>query len=270
MSTVLVIRPLAVDPRAPIFSPRLERTTTYIIPAARRGVTHRQDGDCGPFAGKTMLTNLHQRAIRARLRMPNVRNPPMISAIKRQLRHAASGLFARFGYDLVPRYPSETSKCRASLEKFCRGCGLDLGPGGDPINTAAIRVDLADPYAHVGALAPQLVGDAARLHWFQEGVLDYVYSSHLLEDFLDTEAVLNEWLRVLKPGGRLILFCPDEQAFRRHCEKTRQPYNENHKIVDFSLAKVKETLPRLRYQTKILFETPLISDYSWELVVEKL
>jgi predicted SAM-dependent methyltransferase len=219
-----------------------------------------------------MLTNLRQSAICSPAAIPNFRNPPMFSVFRRLLRRSARRLFAGLGYDLVPRvqYPSETSKCRPRLEKFCRGCGLDLGPGGDPINAAAIRVDLADPYALVGALAPQLVGDASRLHWFHDGVLDYVYSSHLLEDFTDTEAVLTEWLRVLKPGGHLILFCPDEQVFRGHCARTGQPYNKNHKIADFSLARVKEVLKRLRYRTTVLIETPLVSDYSWELVVEKL
>jgi len=51
----------------------------------------------------------------------------------------------------------------------------------------------------------QLAGYTEQLHWFRDGVLDFVYSSHLLEDLVDTEAVLREWIRILRPGGRLIL-----------------------------------------------------------------
>ena len=135
--------------------------------------------------------------------------------------------FAEHGFSLARTrtggYRSETSKCRGRLATYCTGCGVDLGFGGDPINEAAIRVDLPQPYAHTGSLPVQLPGDASRLPWFRDGVLDYVYSSHLLEDFDDTKAVLSEWLRVLKPGGRLVLFCPDERVFREYCRRTGQP-----------------------------------------------
>ncbi len=166
-------------------------------------------------------------------------------------------------------YPSETSKCRARLAPFCVGFGVDLGFGGDPINISAVRIDNPSPYANTGAAPVQLGGDAGKLHWFQDGVLDYIYSSHLLEDFIDTEAVLREWLRVLKPGGRLIIFCPDEQVYRAHCRKTGQMYNENHKHADFSLAKVKGMLERIGH-VRTIHELPLVDIYSWDLVVEKI
>ena len=132
-----------------------------------------------------------------------------------------------------PIWQSETSKCRARLAPYCTGCGVDLGPGGDPITPHAIRVDLPHPYSHVGTLPVQLSGKAENLYWFRDGVLDFVYSSHLLEDYPDTEAVLREWLRVLKPLGNLIIFCPDEQVYRKHCDATGQPYNTHHVHVRF-------------------------------------
>ena len=166
-------------------------------------------------------------------------------------------------------YVSETSKCRARLAPFCTGYGLDLGFGGDPITSQAIRVDSPRPYAATGAATVQLGGDATQLHWFQAGVLDYVYSSHLLEDFVDTETVLREWLRVLKPGGNLIIFCPDEQIYREHCRQTGQIYNENHKHADFSLKKVKTILNHIG-GVKFIHENPLVDIYSWELVAQKV
>ena len=167
------------------------------------------------------------------------------------------------------KWPSETSKCRSRLAPFCKGYGLDLGFGGDPITPNAIRVDLPTPYTKVGHQSVQLGGDASKLVWFRNECLDFVYSSHLLEDYEDTEAVLREWLRVLKPGGHLVTFCPDEQAFRKHCAATGQPYNTAHKHAEFSLVFVKQILERIR-QSKNIYENPLVDVYSWDLVCQKV
>ncbi len=161
---------------------------------------------------------------------------------------------------------SETSRCRNRLAPFCKGCGIDIGCGGDFITETAIRIDLATPYSLVGPFPAHLTGDGTKLRWFADGCLDYVYSSHLLEDFENTQAVLNEWCRVLRRRGRLILYCPDEKAYRMHCLKTGAGHNTHHKHADFSLAKVKTMLGNMN----ILHEIPLIDDYSWDLVAEKV
>jgi predicted SAM-dependent methyltransferase len=165
--------------------------------------------------------------------------------------------------------PSETSKCRARLAPYCTGFGVDVGPGGDPIVPAAVRVDLPQPYSHVGSMPVQLGGTATDLKWFRDGVLDYLYSSHVLEDFQDTEQVLREWLRVLKPGGKLIIFCPDEQVYREHCKNTGQSYNTCHVHADFSLGFVKNVLSKIG-GVRVVHEIALVDIYSWDLVVEKL
>lgn len=168
-----------------------------------------------------------------------------------------------------PRPPSETSKCRPRLAPYCRGYGVDLGFGGDPIVPHAIGVDMPKPYSDVGQLPVQLGGDAGHLFWFADNVLDFVFSSHLLEDFVDVKAAVTEWLRVLKPGGRLIIYCPDEQVYRKHCAATGQPYNEHHVHADFSLAYVKRELAVTGIPHRVLHENSLIDTYSWEIVVEK-
>lgn len=46
---------------------------------------------------------------------------------------------------------------------------------------------------------------------FGDGTVDEIYASHILEHFPagNTQNVLNEWVRVLKPGGRLRVAVPD-------------------------------------------------------------
>ena len=163
---------------------------------------------------------------------------------------------------------SETAKCRERLKKYCKGNGIDLGSGGDPIALDCISVDLLKPYRDAGNIKPHLKGDARDLFWFNDGVLDYVYSSHLLEDFPETENVLREWLRVLKPGGYLVLYCPDESEYRRHCKQTGQSYNQNHKIKSFSLSYVLEVLKKIGV-FEVVHSNAHCEIYSFELVIRK-
>ncbi|MEI8138455.1 MAG: class I SAM-dependent methyltransferase [bacterium] len=168
----------------------------------------------------------------------------------------------------TPVWQSETSKCRERLAPYCLGYGIDLGFGGDPITAHAIRVDKPLPYTNVGFESVQLGGDAKKLLWFNDEVLDFVYSSHLLEDYDDTENVLREWLRVIKPGGKLILYCPDEQVFRKHCALTGQSLNPCHVHVEFSFNFVKTILKQIG-GVEIVYACSLVDIYSWELVCEK-
>ena len=166
-------------------------------------------------------------------------------------------------------FNSETAKCRERLIQYCEGYGIDCGAGGDPINDSAIIIDLPTPYSNAGIKKVNLGGDARNLFWFKNESLDYVYSSHLLEDFTNTKEVLIEWLRVLKKGGRLIIYCPNEQIFRLHCKNTGQVYNSNHQIEEFSLFYIRDILLKIG-NIKILHENPLVDDYSFEIVVEKI
>lgn len=116
---------------------------------------------------------------------------------------------------------SETSRCRTITAPYCQGNGVDLGSGGDPVVPWAIQVDLErEKYvSYRGGVTKlddegiQWRGDARQLP-FKDQTLDFVYSSHLLEDFEDWRSPLDEWSRVLKPGGHLIIMVPDHDRFR--------------------------------------------------------
>jgi predicted SAM-dependent methyltransferase len=49
---------------------------------------------------------------------------------------------------------------------------------------------------------------------FEDNTFDLVYSSHVLEHFKksETQSVINEWVRVLKPGGTIRLSVPSLEA----------------------------------------------------------
>jgi ubiquinone/menaquinone biosynthesis C-methylase UbiE len=170
-------------------------------------------------------------------------------------------------------YPSETSKFRHLFLDYCKINGVDIGFGGDPIIPTAITIDLPKPYAETGKSPQNLKGDGRNLQWFRNVSFNYVYSSHLLEDFEDTEAVLREWTRVLKPKGYLVLLLPNEQRFRQYCKRTGMTYNEEHKHPDFSLGKVKKILVQLdlliieEYE-QLVYE-PEESDYNFAIVAQK-
>ena len=163
---------------------------------------------------------------------------------------------------------SETSKCRTSLSQYCAGDGMDIGYGGDPIVPHAICMDLPHGYAHYEDHVQHLHGDARDLHWFSANSLDWIYSSHVLEDFEDTNAVLEEWLRVVKSGGNLVLYLPDEQTYRAHCRTQGKPPNIHHIHENFSLNYVKRCLAH-RADINIIHEQFPVGIYSFELVLSK-
>jgi SAM-dependent methyltransferase len=163
---------------------------------------------------------------------------------------------------------SETSKCRGRLAPYCVGDGLDVGYGGDPIVPHAICMDLPQKYAAYEACVQHLHGDATNLHWFRNGTLDWVYSSHVLEDFSDTHAVLDEWLRVVRVGGRLILFLPDEQLYRSHCSSRGIAPNPHHIHADFGPGYLKKILDK-RSGVRLIHEAHPVDIYNFEFVIEK-
>lgn len=145
---------------------------------------------------------------------------------------------------------------------------MDIGFGGDPIVPHAICMDLPVPYARYLKHFQHLHGEAENLHWFRDGALDWVYSSHVLEDFPDTRKVLDEWLRVVRPGGHVVLYLPDEQVYREHCRRQGKPPNAHHIHENFGLAFVKAAIAD-RTDLEVVHERFPVGIYSFELVLKK-
>jgi len=142
---------------------------------------------------------------------------------------------------------SETSKHRDRFIKYTQGMGIDIGYGGAPINDTAITMDMQSMYVDYDGKPQNLFGDARHLYWFKDGVLDHVYSSHLIEDFEDTKSVLKEWIRIIRIGGYLCLLFPDEQRYR--ASEKPEYWNLSHKHMDMGL----------KYMLDILYKIPEVT-----------
>lgn len=133
-----------------------------------------------------------------------------------------------------PSCSSETAKYRHLVEKYCYtddgvpGAGVDVASQGDRVVPWAMSFDLpeADFSAYCGGHPPKgvihLRGQATNLPFCNES-LDFLYSSHLLEDYLEWEPVVREWLRVLRPNGYLIILIPDKTRWAAAIEKGQSP-----------------------------------------------
>ncbi|MGL4858480.1 MAG: methyltransferase domain-containing protein [Enterobacteriaceae bacterium] len=111
--------------------------------------------------------------------------------------------------------------------RFCTrwlvGNGIDIGGGPDsiglyrplfPLMGAVTLYDLAQ-------------GDAQYLANVGDNEFDFVYSAHCLEHVYDPGIALSNWLRVVKPGGHLVITVPDEDLYEQGVWPST--YNSDHK-----------------------------------------
>lgn len=108
----------------------------------------------------------------------------------------------------------EAAKIRHFIVPYTRGRVYDLGAGPFKAWPHFISVDNFDEWASFGQeWAPDIRGDVTKLDWFADASADAVFSSHLLEHLDDTQAVLREWWRVIKPNGYLCLYLPHKEFY---------------------------------------------------------
>lgn len=84
---------------------------------------------------------------------------------------------------------------------------LNLGCG-DKILAGYINVDVAESRR---GMKPDVLCDLHKLSPFEDNAIDEILSVHVAEHFWRWEVVdiLREWVRVLRPGGTMILECPN-------------------------------------------------------------
>ncbi|HVG13422.1 MAG TPA: methyltransferase domain-containing protein [Chitinophagaceae bacterium] len=170
------------------------------------------------------------------------------------------------------RYPSETSKVRSLVIEFCKGYGCDIGFGGDKIKEDAVGIDFTNPYANTGGDKVDIGCDVIKDEIpVPDNTYDYVYSSHLIEDFEDTGAGLRKFIKVLKHSGLLILVFPDQRVYEEHCRKSGQALNLYHKHADMGLTFMLDKLKALQeISFEILFSSNCAIDYNVIIIAKIL
>ena len=107
--------------------------------------------------------------------------------------------------------------------KVLQGQVLDVGGAPDPLTLyislfpliQSVRVwDLPD-------------GDAQLLEGLEDSTFDCVHSSHCLEHLTDPFVGLQNWFRVTRPGGYLVVTVPDEDLYEQGTEFPA--FNSDHK-----------------------------------------
>ena len=168
-------------------------------------------------------------------------------------------------------YPSETSKIRHLVINYCNGYGCDIGFGGDKImKEKCDGIDYANPYAYTGKdkvdIICNVMNDPIPV---KDNRYDYVYSSHLIEDFVNTNEALIKFIRILKSNGNLILVFPDQKKYEQHCKKTGQPLNIRHIHKEMGLSFMLKTLNSLPDITfNILYKSDCEIDYNVVLITK--
>jgi len=87
---------------------------------------------------------------------------------------------------------------------------LNLGCG-DKILHGYTNVDVVQERA---GRQPDVICDIRKLHVFEDNYCDEILAVHVIEHFWrwEVEEIIKEWIRILKPGGKMILACPNIQS----------------------------------------------------------
>jgi ADP-heptose:LPS heptosyltransferase/predicted SAM-dependent methyltransferase len=132
----------------------------------------------------------------------------------------------------------ESAKVRFDLVPYMSGRVLDLGCGVRKVYPTAIGIDnRVDAKLFGIQVKPDIAVDTCeRMPFLADECADTVFSSHLLEHIVDYAAALKEWWRLVKPGGYLILYLPDEDEYPKVGEPGANPdhkWNVNYdRVVD--------------------------------------
>lgn len=141
--------------------------------------------------------------------------------------------------------------------KYMSGVGLDIGYKGSvkdasPVLASAIGVDTDYP-GYDGKTLP-----------FPDESQDYVFASHVLEHIEDSQSAVEEWFRVLRPGGYLVICVPHQYLYEKK-ELTPSMYNEDHKEFytgDYLLSQIELALEINAWRLRHMRDNDDNFDYS--------
>ena len=132
---------------------------------------------------------------------------------------------------------------RTHFSKQLRGKGLEIGPLHRPmVRHEEMDIDyidrctVAELRAHYPELKdlpliePTILGDAETLGNIADHAYDFVIAAHVIEHMRNPLQSLQQWCRVVKPGGKIYLVVPDKRAT---FDVKRVRTTLEHMILDF-------------------------------------
>jgi predicted SAM-dependent methyltransferase len=137
----------------------------------------------------------------------------------------------------VSYYPSDDNEMWTDeVEKilpYCDGVGVDIGCGGRSPVEGQVRVDLDKD------CQPDHIADAGKLP-FTTSKFDYLTASHCLEHLKNQRTALKEWVRVVKPGGYILIIVPDREwtanrgcGLQEPCGKMLMMHKQEYNLAEF-------------------------------------
>jgi SAM-dependent methyltransferase len=166
------------------------------------------------------------------------------------------------------RFCNEDHPERLALFPICRGSGLDVGCGSNKTHPDAIGVDLTPTGKRGSSGCEQnriskadVTASGDHLPMFADCSLDYIVQRHNLEHYQDPIKALQEWHRLLKPGGILGMVVPDD----RHCDTIKLDPTHKHVFTPLSLQRILSLMGGF----EIVHMAPLLYHWSFICVVRK-
>ena len=120
--------------------------------------------------------------------------------------------------------------------RYFVGYGIDVGGGYDSL---ALFVELFPLMKNV-IVYDKVHGDAQKLDNVDDVAFHFLFSSHCLEHLYDPAEALNNWIRVVRSGGHLVICVPDEDLYEQGVWPSN--FNPDHKI-SFTLCKATSWSP---------------------------
>lgn len=149
-----------------------------------------------------------------------------------------------------------------AIREHERTGGIGLEPGcGQAISPFCVGTDYYAGQVHPvygGAYQPH-VRSMGEVLPFNDRAFDFIVSHHSLEHMRDTEKTLREWLRVLKPGGKIVVVMPD---------KNYGPFGDPSHVSECTPEEFRRVLERIE-NIRIIQLDSLRNHFSFDALIEK-